>query len=499
MFFDRGSASDYAAWEALGNPGWNFKDLLPYFKKSVTFTPPSADVAAKYNYTWDIESAYGGHGEIQESFPPYQFPGQEYVWDAFEQIGVKKPKEAANGDAIGAIMAPSALDPVKRTRSYARTAHYDPFANRSNYHLLTGYRAIEVLFKDMPGLEATGVKIVKKGSSDEIVVTAKSEVIIAAGALWTPWLLQRSGIGPKSVLDKAGIAVKKDLPGVGANFQDHPLGGGLWNWTQSTLYPTQGIVTANATFYQEAEQEYQQFRTGPLTVARGNQAAFLPLKVVDPEGWESLVSTIASQDATPYLPERYESTLIRGYKAQQNLTAMLLARSDSAAYEFPFGAGPLGNGVLMRPLSRGTISINTSDPSADPVVDFRTFSNPLDIKVAIPIIHFTRRFNALPAFDTLGAVELSPGLNVTSDAAIETYFRSTFTPTFAHPAGSASMMPEEFGGVVDPELRVYGTKRLSVVDASIIPYLPATHICTTVYAVAEKAADLIKERTGYGK
>lgn len=165
MFFDRGSASDYDAWENLGNPGWSFKSLLPYFRKSVTFTPPSAQFAEMYNYTWDIEKAYGGKGEVQVSFPPYQFPGQEYVWNAWNELGIKKPDEAAGGGAIGAIQAPSALDPVTRTRSYARTAHYDNIApTRPNYHLWTGYQVTEVLFSNTTSnLTATGINIIKRG------------------------------------------------------------------------------------------------------------------------------------------------------------------------------------------------------------------------------------------------------------------------------------------------------------------------------------------------
>jgi choline dehydrogenase-like flavoprotein len=499
MFFDRGSASDYDSWETLGNPGWNFASMLPFFKKSVTFTAPIANVTQESGYTWDERAAYGGKGEVQVSFPPYQFPGMEYVWNAWRELGIKTPIEGAAGDAIGAIKAPSALEPVTRTRSYARTAHYEPFVNRSNYHLITGYQVTEILTEGgNETLAAVGVHVVKRsGSGEKIVMRARKEVIIAAGAVWTPWVLQRSGIGPRIVLEKAGIEVKKYLPGVGANFQDHPIGGGSWNWTQNAPSPSQNDVVANKSFYEVAKEEYDQSRTGPLTVARGNQAAFLPLKVVAAEKWKGLVDAIAAQNATPYLPATYEATLIAGFKAQQKLTAELLARDDSAAYEFPFSDGPLGSGALERPLSRGTININTSNPLGKPVVDYRTFSNPLDLQVAIPIVGFVRKFNSLNAFAGLGAVELEPGLNVTSDAAIAKFLTSSFAPTFAHPAGTASMLPEEHGGVVSPDLTVYGVKGLSVVDASIIPYLPATHICTTVYAVAERAANLIKSRTGW--
>jgi choline dehydrogenase-like flavoprotein len=504
MFFDRGSKSDYDAWETLGNTGWNFESLLPYFRKSVTFTPPSNQVAEKLNYTWDVQEAYGGKGEVQVSFPPYQFPGQEYVWNAFKELGINKPKEAAAGDAIGAIQAPSALDPATRTRSYARTAHYDPFVNRTNYILATGYRVTEiVLGGNGSTLQATGVNVIQRGANIDTKFTlrARKEVIVAAGAVWTPWLLQRSGIGPTSILEKAGIPVKKYLPGVGSNFQDHPIGGATWNWTKNVPSPQQGDLMSNTTFYADSKKEYDTYRTGPLTVARGSQASFLPLRVVAPEKWKALVDAITAQDPTPYLPSTYadEETLIAGYNAQKKLTTDLFARDDSAAYEFPFAAGPLGPAVLMRPLSRGTININVTDPLNQPVVDYRTFSNPLDMAVAIPIVQFARKFNKLNAFSGLGAVEIAPGLNVTNDAEIAAYLRKAFAPTLAHPSGTAAMMPEELGGVVGTDLLVHGIKGLSVVDASVIPYLPATHLCTTVYAIAERAADLIKGRTRWGE
>ncbi|PVH97035.1 GMC oxidoreductase [Periconia macrospinosa] len=492
MFFDRGSASDYDAWEILGNPGWGFTDLLPYFKKSVRFTPPASEVARAYNYSWDVDSAYGQKGPVQNSYPPYQFPGMEQNWEMWAQLGIPRQKEGADGNAIGVFSAPSALDPVSRTRSYARTAHYDAFKERANYHLLTRYQVTEILFKD--DLEAVGVNVVKRGTAQKIAILANKETILAAGAIWTPWLLQRSGLGPKSILEAANVSIKKDFPGVGANFQDHPFGGAIFSW-RNPPWPTQASLLTNQTFYAEAEKEYRESRTGPLTVARGNQAAFLPLQTIDPEGWEDLADAVLAQNATPYLPPTYDENLIAGFEAQQRLTAALYKRNDSAAVEFPFASGPVGGFALMRVLSRGFVGINTTSPGSPPLINYRTFSNPLDMALAVSSVRFSRKLNAHPALADVAPVETAPGANVTEDIAIEAYLRDrSITPTFAHASGSTSMLPEGLGGVVAPDLTVYGTKRLSVVDAGIFPFIPATHLCTTVYAVAEKAADLIKER-----
>lgn len=120
------------------------------------------------------------------------------------------------------------------------------------------------------------------------------------------------------------------------------------------------------------------------------------------------------------------------------------------------------------------------------------------MSIALSALRFTRKINAHPALAGLSPVETAPGANITDDAGLEAYLRNiAIAPTFAHASGSTSMLPEAMGGVVGPDLKVYGTNRLSVVDAGIFPFIPASHLCTTVYAVAEKAADLIKERNDW--
>lgn len=338
----------------------------------------------------------------------------------------------------------------------------------------------------MANLRAAGVNVVKRGTAGpKIAIQARRETIIAAGAIWTPWLLQRSGLGPREVLESAGIPVLKDFPGVGANFQGHPGGGGSWNLTNN-LFPNAGTIWVNATFMEEARKEYEEKGTGPYTMSRGNQAAFLPLKTVNPN-WQKIISDLLAQDPGTYLPESYDQNLTAGYVAQRNITASLFSRTDNAAFEIAFQGAGIGGGSLQRTFSRGTINIDAKNPLSQPLIDYRTLTNPIDVANFVAVFRYARNIMSQDALRGLGPVELRPGKNVTEDAEIEKWLREQLvSPSFAHPSGTAAMMPEEFGGVVGPDLRVWGTRRLSVVDASVMPLIPASHLTSSVYMVAEK-------------
>jgi choline dehydrogenase len=220
MFFHRGAKADYDAWEELGAHGWGWSDLLPYFKKTETFTPPEASFAREWGIEWKGD-VHGTQGPLQISYPPYQFPVIKNFFDAFHELGVTTPEDPSDGSAKGVFWVPSTLDPIERTRSYARTAHYDRIAaTRPNYHVLPLAAATRILF-DGPN-KATGVEYVDRITNDTFQVNATKEVILAAGPVHTPQLLLLSGIGDKDALAEYGIKCIADVPGVGHNFQDHP-------------------------------------------------------------------------------------------------------------------------------------------------------------------------------------------------------------------------------------------------------------------------------------
>ena len=494
MAFDRASAADYDAWEQLGNSGWNWNSLLPYFKKSTTFTPPSAENVKAYGTTYDA-SFYGTNGPIQASFPNFEYPDITTIWAAYKAQGVPLPKEHASGNAVGAYWIPTALQPKTQTRSDARNGYYDPVKSRSNLILATGKTVNEILFDQglLTGYKAKGIQYVSRKDNSIGQVYASKEVIMAAGSVFTPQLLQLSGFGPKDVLNAAGVRIKKDMPAVGANMQDHPNANMQFDLKNlATPNPLSGLDPA---FNASAWAQYNANRTGPITQAHGSSLAFLSLQTIS-DKYESIVTSIKSQNARTYLPSVYaDSKLLAGFNKQRDIIANLHSRADAAVAEFPMIAFGLAIGSLQRPLSRGTITLNPSNKYGVPVVQWNTFQNPIDRQIIVEMVRWLRQHWARPELKKFDPVETVPGTGETDDEIINALIQTkSLEASFAHMSGSCSMMPEAYGGVVGSDLLVYGVKQLSIVDGSIIPLVPATHLQATMYAVAEKAADLIKAR-----
>lgn len=253
-------------------------------------------------------------------------------------------------------------------------------------------------------------------------------------------------------------------------------------------------------FYDAAWDEYLANKTGPFTHAWGNHIVFASLQDLDSK-YEAIADAVGAQDPLEHLPAVYAEnpSLVQGFLQQREVMQSQFRNPEAGVVEITFGGATSVPVALQKPLSRGTISINdtNADPSIPPLVDFNTGSNPVDLLLASRALRKARAFMSAESVALLDPVELSPGPTVESDVDIEAVMReSLLSPSFDHPVGTAAMMPRELGGVVDTGLRVYGVEGLWVVDASVMPLLPAAHTQATVYAVAERAAELIRDQSG---
>lgn len=224
---------------------------------------------------------------------------------------------------------------------------------------------------------------------------------------------------------------------------------------------------------------------GPYTSVGNNFIGFLPVSNFSNSA-SSIHMQALSQHPASYLDPAVDATVLAGYTAQFKILTDEIISPNSAFMEIIWNDEAILPG-LQRQFSRGSISINTTDPFATPVINPRVLSNPLDIILLTDGIKFTRDVLNTAALSPLKTNETFPGLTVSTDQELEAYIRSTLT-TLNHHVGTSSMLPRELGGVVDSELRVYGTIGLRIVDASIMPMLPAAHLQATVYAVAEKVS-----------
>ncbi|KAL8938585.1 MAG: hypothetical protein Q9216_003813 [Gyalolechia sp. 2 TL-2023] len=535
MCWNRGGQDDYNAWAALGNPGWDWDGMLPYFIKSETYTPVySADIAREYSINYN-PLVHGFDGPVQVTDVEITLAN---LFAALNYLGVPTEFDPNDGSSAGAAFVPTDLDPNNQTRSDARRTYFDPYVSRPNFHVITGQHVTRLLIEGVdssyevsnptpggnedgngmngmtsndgfgfgPGgstprlvntttarllrrqspstsnLRITGVEFAATASGARQTITATREVIVAAGALHSAQLLQLSGIGPSSLLRSFGIPIALDLPGVGNNLQDHCLVGTFYPYNNAS-YPSPTELTTNATYNALAEAEYNSFKTGPWTAGSPNALAFNPLPLISNNS-AGILSGANDQDPTQYLTGGLDPTIIAGYTLQKQSLVRRLAETNVASYEIiNNNAGSLTVAV-MHPFSRGQCYIRSADPFEPPSIDPRWLTNPVDRQVLIEALLFNRQILATPAMLPLQAAQFVPTVEADEDginAIINTGIRTEF-----HPSGTCAMLPLEQGGVVDPHLRVYGAQNLRVVDAGIFPMIPAAHLQAVVYAVAEK-------------
>ncbi|KAK0640638.1 hypothetical protein B0T16DRAFT_430758 [Cercophora newfieldiana] len=493
MMTIRGTAEDYDRWGGFfgANSSWSWNGLLPYFRRAVNFVPPNADVTKSAKISYDT-SFWGNTSSVFAAWPSFQYPASTVLLEAFRGLpGVELVSDSGGGKP-GLYWYPTFMDPKVVTRSYARTGHYDGL-NRPNYQLLTGSKVNKILFD---GTTAVGVTFVAaNGRSDTNVTTVKvkKEVIIAAGAIHSPQILQLSGVGPKKLLDAAKIGTVVELPGVGQNFQDHTTLSASFSFRTLNLDPSSDDLYSNVTFANWASSMWSANKTGPYSVATGNSGAFLSFPVISPRAAE-ISSALTSQNHAQYLPADTHPTVVAGYVAQMKSLASALVSNGTAFYNLVMSGGA-SSGMLvdMHPLSRGTVNIDPANPNREPLVDYRVLTNPLDSLIMTDILRYTRKYHLdNPATKSFGATEFAPGRSVTTDQQFADYLVESINPSYYHPVGTCSMLPRELGGVVDEQLKVYGTQGLRVVDASVISTIPGANTCQTTYAIAEKVSAILE-------
>ena len=500
QFFDRGSAEDYDNWAKFsGNNGWDWEGLFPYFKKSSALAPPTP-ATQKWGITYDSD-AYSSNGPVVGAYPDYQYATQKNHWNAWVEKGkVPIQNEHANGNAYGVFWIPTSMDPARAyNRSFSGLSHYIEVQPRKNYHLLTLHRVIKVNFIDQDGQKhAVSVEIKDRYSSAVFTVKAKREIILSASATRTPLLLQYSGIGPRKVLEAAKIDTLIELPGVGWNLQDHSFALSLYKFTTDSSFPKPTTIASNDTYKAEAYEIFKETNGGPYTAVVTVSGAFLPPSTFLGDHLNEMVEEIATQKPDAYLPDSTPKELIAGYEKQKEILLASFKSKTNAWLEHPFTGKGWGMCILLKPFSRGSIKINPDDPLGDPIFDYRIWSNPIDKEMHVRMQAYIRKhFLESKAFYDLGVVEQDPAPGaITDDAAWEDWLlnQNKLMASNGHSVGTAAMMLRELGGVVDNQLRVYGTLGLSIADTSIIPLIPGTHTQTTVYAIGEKASDLIKSR-----
>lgn len=498
LYPNRGSID---SWEALGNEGWGYDSLEPYLRKFATVHAPPQAAKDVVGLTYHNESLIGD-GPVQVSFSEGYGPTNSAWMETFAKFGLEMTADMRSGNALGAFQQPGSIDPATKTRSYAVTAHYTPeIASRPNLSIMTGTLVKKVLFNTAgPEPVATGILAQSKDGS-EIVMNAR-EVILSAGALMSPQILELSGVGSKSLLEKHSIPVVIENSNVGEHLQDHAIT--CQSFEVNPDIPSSDILRDPAVLNALLGM-YQASRDGPLGQSNIS-VAYTPL--TDASGISSAETKKALFAAHDQHTQTLDGQIIRSLlETADGPTAEYLLfpgqvntylEEPSSMLDYIAPSQP-GNfitimSLLNHPFSRGSVHINSADVHQLPTWDPNFNSNPLDLEISAFHAMFVEKFANTAPFSNLLKPDGAriPKIRADSIEAAKEVVRQSQVSDF-HPCGSCTMRPKDKGGVVDTRLRVHGAKGLRVVDASIFPFVPLGNIQSVVYAVAEKAADLIKE------
>ncbi|CCA69994.1 related to Glucose oxidase [Serendipita indica DSM 11827] len=502
LYMVRASSVEHDSWASLlpnADQDWSWNGFYPYMLKTENFTAP-AD--ASLTGTTVNETAHGRSGPVHVSYPQYTYPSAALWTPTMANLGLKT-SDPQGGEGWGGYITPTTINPDDGTRSYAKTAYLDPTKDRSNLIVLLNSQATKITFDTSGSVpRASGVDFAQQSGGRTYHVEAKSEVIISAGVFGTPQLLQLSGIGPKALLDSFSINTIADLPGVGHHFQDHVLVPLSWSLVNRTV--SGDLLVQNATF---AAEQLALFHQGQLSQslmsAPNNGIGYVSLKrLFDNDTYTAqFVQELRANMTSVVNNQGYtDDTLKAGYELTYSSEVDTLANTEVGAIELllsSFGSWNQVNttinmqAALQHPFSRGSVMINSTDPFVNPVITANYLNTDSDWEILRAGVKYLRKVASTQPLASLIQEELAPGPAVQTDKQIDDWMYLN-AGTQYHPASTSSMLPLDKGGVVDPSLKVYKTQGLRIVDGSVIPIGLCAHLMGPTYAIAEKAADIIK-------
>lgn len=441
MVYIRGLARDYDEWAALGNHGWSYDEVLPYFKRSEHNTRGACAV-------------HGQGGPLHVSDSEMHYPLSHSLLEAARQAGLPL-SEDFNGprpEGVGAYQ----FTIRDGRRCGAAAGFLDPVRARPNLTVVTGAHVTRLA---MDGKCVTGVRYEVKGKAH--LALAAREVVLSAGAYGSPQILMLSGIGDPAQLSRHGIATRHALPGVGANLQDHPDACVL---TRSHDHGGLSLGPGGLARMAKAILDYWWRDKGLLRASATEVGALL-----------------CSSPAQTVPDVQYHAVPLLFDDSGRDLS--LMSRVGHSLHVY-----------VLRPKSRGSVGLASADPYAAPVVDQRLLEHPDDVRSLLDGIRLARRWLAAPALARFHKEELAPGAEKVSDADLLAACRERLGNGF-HPAGTCKMGVDAMA-VVGPDLRVHGLAKLRVVDASIMPTLVSGNTNAPTIMIAEKAADLLRASHG---
>ncbi|KAK6496528.1 hypothetical protein TWF481_002542 [Arthrobotrys musiformis] len=497
----RGNKQDYDSWEELGNKGWGWESMLPFFKKAETFIRPDLD-QEKHKLDYRHES-HGASGFIQTSYSKQHGAHHGHWHETLENLGVQR-RSTFDGSNVGVWTGLTSVNSDTK-RSYAANEYYLPYALRDNLKVICDSIVREVILEPVDGqMTATGVRFASAGF--EYTASARKEVVVSCGSVQSPLILELSGIGNPDILKAAGIDVKIENKNVGENLQDRLMVAMVYEIDTST--PNADDLRSNQALAAAADEEYEKHRTGLRTILPCS-FTYLPLSQFMKE---DRISQLAIQARDSWGTEA--NTL-----QNQDLLKKLTSKEPLGQMEFVFDARnwypvfALDDGkkygtmlqMLQYPFSTGSLHIPPKPPGKPrttsddkPVIDPKYYQGvgALDQVVMAEGLKFGHKITKTPPLCQFVKRRVFPPPPSHSDGD-EDFFDYVKHHTISdwHPTGTCAMGGSNGikNGVVDERLKVYGTTNLRCIDASIMPVQISCHPQATVYAIAEKGASMVLE------